>query len=341
MSQQGVSVSNKEAKHQAFLAEKRSGSLYGGWLSKYQHVERMGHDEVEGLLDGDVVVQEKLDGANLTVAYDEQDGRVVVASRNKVVYAEGRVLNSFNGAVDHVVLESKIPDLLYNYPAWVLRGEWLVRHAINYPAECMKKLYVFDVQDYSDEGQGCYLHPDEYAPVLEQYGVLRVPDIARISNPTIADITPHAVGESCIAPGVQREGVVVKRYDFHNCYDRTVWGKVVSADFQEKAKLAHGTTKYDPDELAFAALVTPQFVMKEVYKIKDRLGPDVPISVRNMEELLGRVWSEAFHELMWSFVKKRSVKQFNFVEARRLVYRQTREIALAYFNGTLLEGSGQ
>ena len=50
-------------------------------ITRYQHVERLGKVEVNGLLDGEVYVQEKLDGANATVAM--VDGSVVLCSRNR------------------------------------------------------------------------------------------------------------------------------------------------------------------------------------------------------------------------------------------------------------------
>jgi hypothetical protein len=288
----------------------------------------MGHNEVDGLLDGDVVVQEKLDGANLTIAWDGSNGGLVIASRNRTVYSNSTTHDAFNGAVEWVLL-SDIPDFLYNNPELVLRGEWLVKHGIKYDDSCLRRFYVFDVQDSADDGR--YLHPDEYGPMLEEYGITRVPEIARLSSPTLADIISYTTGESVLSPAVEREGVVIKRYDFRNCYGRPVWGKLVSADFKEAKKVGK-RSKYAASEAAFAELVTQHFVMKELYKIKDRVGS---VSIENMSELLGRVWSAAFHELLWTFVKKRSVKEFSFTRARQLVYKQARGVALDYFNGVM------
>jgi len=72
------------------LAEHRHATLLPEvGLTRYTHIERLGNEEVEGLLDGECVIQNKIDGTNLTVAwYDEPIG-LVIASRNNVVYRNG------------------------------------------------------------------------------------------------------------------------------------------------------------------------------------------------------------------------------------------------------------
>ncbi len=298
--------------------------------TKYMHVERMGHGDVEGLTDGEVVVQEKLDGANLNVAWDAQLKDFVIASRHKVIYANGVVVNEFRGAVDYVRGISDLEEVMIAHPTWILRGEWLIKHSVNYDTKHIHKFYVFDVQDRADDNR--YLHPDEYAALLNDWGVRMVPEVARLNDPTIADLTPLSTEKSLLDPATDREGIVIKRYGYKNTWGQVVWGKIVSEDFKEKARSPHAN-KYDPSELAFAALVTKSFVMKEICKVQDHL--DGPVSVKNMREILGRVWSEAFHELLWSFVKKKNIKNFSFIEARRLVYLQAREVAITYFNGIL------
>ena len=52
-------------------------------FKKYLHVERLGSEECEGLLDnGAVYVTAKVDGSNGCVYWSEKAGRVMVGSRN-------------------------------------------------------------------------------------------------------------------------------------------------------------------------------------------------------------------------------------------------------------------
>jgi len=315
----------KAAEFQAKLREQRK--LYGDWLYRYQHVERLGDDEVDGLLDGTVVVQEKIDGANATVAWDEDAG-LLVCTRNRAISIGGEPPNGFRGLVEYVLAHDGIKELFQSHPDWILRGEWLVRHSVVYPIEYMNKLYVFDVQ----LRDGSYIPWQEYKDVLSLFEIEMVPHIAVMENPTVADLVPLTQEPSLLGGG-EREGIVAKRYDFVNCYGRTVWGKLVSADFREKNKLHFGAGHKEPVELQFAAAcVTEHLVLKIIDKIRDERGS---VSVRNMPEILGRAWHDVFNEELWGFVKKHRVGKFDFRAARKLVERKTRDIALAYFNGVL------
>jgi len=51
-------------------------------MIKYQHVERVGNDEVDGILVGRVHIQPKIDGANGQVGIN---GNLYCASRNQVL----------------------------------------------------------------------------------------------------------------------------------------------------------------------------------------------------------------------------------------------------------------
>lgn len=53
-------------------------------FQKYQHIERLGTQATEGILDGTVYVFSKLDGTNTSV-YLTDSGEVEVASRNRVL----------------------------------------------------------------------------------------------------------------------------------------------------------------------------------------------------------------------------------------------------------------
>lgn len=318
--------------YRAMVQDQRTKGMLdteNGPLTKYQHVERLGHDEVEGLLDGDVViVQDKIDGANLSVAWTEQHG-LVIASRNRIVFGVGQPATGFNGAVQYVLERSEaFTDICSQ--GLILRGEWLVRHSISYPADKLFHFYVFDVQTWDGE----YLPPSEYVNMLEEVDICYVPVKVFLHNPTVEQLTGMVDGPDFLG-AEQKEGIVIKRYDFKNTWGHTKWGKLVSADFAEKNKISQGVTKRDPSSLRFAAeVIALEDVLKVIYKIKDEQGQ---ISVRDMPRIIGMCWHDAFHERLWEFVKKRKIKEFNFADAKRLVGKSVREFALDYFNGVVME----
>jgi hypothetical protein len=286
----------------------------------------MGHAGVEGLLNGDVYCQVKIDGANLTVALDSDRG-TVVASRNQVVSLGGNPDHGFNGSVEYVLGHQGIYNFFEENPYLILRGEWLVRHTINYPADVYKQWYVFDVQ----HRDGTYLHPDEYIPMLEKNNIKYIPILARFSNPTLDEIIALLPGADSFG-ATQKEGLVIKNLNFVNRYGRITWGKIVSADFKEKNKLAFGSTTHDdPVELRFVAkCATPHIIYKNIDKIRDTKGE---VSVRNMSELIQRVWYDIFQEELWDFVRNEKVKAFDFHLAKKLCDKVVRDTALAVFNG--------
>ena len=316
----------KSEEWEEHLKIQREGSLYGG-LTKYQHIERLGHDDVEGLLDGQVVIQPKIDGANMTVALIP-DGKLVIATRNQAISIDGKPPTGFRGAVEYILAHQGIRPFLRGNPTLILRGEWLVQHSVTYNPVNYRRLWVFDVQQREN---GTYLPFETYEPLLNEYGISYIPLLISLDSPSVEALvallnnTPDPFGAKAL------EGLVIKRYDFFNKWGRQQWGKLVNADFKEANKMAFGASKKDPAALRLAASAfIPDIIIKTIQKIRDEKGE---ASVRNMAEVLGRVWHDVFQEYLWDFVKKEKVGDFNFRDARRLVENRTREIALAYFNG--------
>jgi len=315
-------------KFQAKLAEYRGHPLCAD-IPKYQHVSRLTNDETEGLLDGDVIVQTKIDGANLTVAWTKEKGSII-ASRNNAKSVGGEPKNGFKGAVEYCLGHTGLMILSKQY---ILRGEWLVRHSMNYPKEYMQHFYVFDVQRYKDHS---YVHPDEYIPLLEKYDIKYIPVLAKLSNPTMDELVKLSEGPDEFG-AEQKEGIVIKRYDYINKYGRVQWGKIVHEDFQVKNKLAFRPKNTDDITIKFASeTVTQHLVLKVIAKIKAE-DPNNDITIKRMPQIMGLVWYDVFTEELWNFTKKYKVKEFNFYAAKKLVDTATREIALAYFNGILTE----
>jgi len=306
-----------------YLEDKQRSPLIDN-LPKYQHIERMGHDAVDGILSGEVYIQTKIDGANLTVANTERG--LVVCSRNMCVSIDGEPNHGFKGAIEYILENSALCEMSKKY---IFRGEWLVRHTITYDKDKVNKFWVFDVQEYETFR---YLTPEEYEPICKEINIGFVPILAKLNNPSIGQLIPYSEGGD-IFGAKQKEGIVIKRYDFVNKFGRTNWGKIVTADFKEKAKLSFGARKHDPPEIRFVSkFLDDTIVIKVIDKIKQEKGE---ITIKDMPRILQTVWYDLFNEELWGFVSKSKVKEFNFDTACRLATKKTREIALAYFNGVL------
>lgn len=304
------------------------GTLIGG-IQAYHHVERLGGDECEGLLDGHVFVEEKLDGANASVALLPDRG-LVIATRNQTISVGGDPPTGFRGLVEYVLRHPGIGGFLQIHPDLVLRGEWMCPHTVLYDKAAYNHLYVFDIETQD----GSFVPLGQYRQELEGLGIRTAPLIAELDSPTIEDLAELVNGPSALG-GADREGIVVKRYGYVNKYGRTAWGKLVALEFKQKTALRFGPQRgqgYDEhfNEMRFADLVTEHAVRKTMDKIIDQKGR---VSIGDMAQILGMCWHDLFHEELWGFVMKKKVKAFDFYVARKYAVEKVRDIALAHFNG--------
>ena len=92
----------------------------------YQHVERLGRDEVDGILNGTCSIQTKIDGSNGVLWL--QDGELRAGSRRKEVSID----NDNHGFAASVLNDQRYKKYLTDHPNRYLYGEWLVPHTIKY-----------------------------------------------------------------------------------------------------------------------------------------------------------------------------------------------------------------
>jgi hypothetical protein len=81
-------------------------------------------------------------------------------------------------------------------------------------------------------------------------------------------------------------------------------------------------------------LLTQDDILKVIHKVGDEKGTGPEI--RHMSEVLGRVWHDHWEDRLWQFVKKEKARVFDFSAAQKLVTTKTREVALSFYNGTLV-----
>jgi len=307
-------------------------------VTRYQHVERLGNSEVQGILQGRVLIQEKLDGANLTIAWDQETNDFIICSRQNPVYHSGECHNkSFNRVVEYIKNEPQFKALFEEHPYVMLRCEYLTKHKVPIKEEFNGKAVIYDVEqvfcgqdeDINEAPRYAYVPYDNYAPMREKYSNLLWLTAAVAENPTIEELQDWSKGDSEFFE--YREGIVIKNYSFTNKYGRTKWGKVISPVFDAK-KALKARPKLEPGELEQAFVdkfVTPGYVEKEIHKIRDEKGE---VSTKDMGQIIGKVPYELFQDEMWRFLGKSNAGVFNFRVWRAATIEKVREYALSYFN---------
>ena len=270
---------------------------------KYQHVEKLGSDSVDGLLMGDVYVFPKIDGTNAHAWFDGE--RMRYGSRRNELSLDADNAGFMRDMLDHKGLTA----LCMANPNVHVFGEWLVPHSLKtYRKDAWREFYVFDLVMVSEETEHAkHWHYECMSEECYHYGVKYIPVLRTVKFPTIEDLYKTLAGNNYLIEDGKGsgEGIVLKNYEFVNKYGRQIWGKLVTSEFQEKnrkkmgAPAAQGTTMVESSMVN--EYITKALVDKTYHKVVlDRKG----WSNKCIPELLNRVYHDLVVEHMWDATKK-------------------------------------
>lgn len=291
---------------------------------KYQHIERFGTDEVDGINLGECYVFPKIDGTNGSVWM--QDGQIKAGSRNRELTLD----NDNAGFYAYVLSNENIRKYLEDHPDHRLYGEFLVKHTIKtYRDDAWRRFYVFDVCLDANNDAVYYLPYDIYKPLLDAYELDYLPPLARVKNGTYEQFSKLLESNNFLikdGAGVG-EGIVIKNYDFFNRFKRQTWAKVVTSEFREN----HYKTMGAPDvkgqqmveELITEDFCTSAFIEKEYAKIvTEKEG----WRSQYIPMLLGRVFSELVKEEIWNILKKYKNPKIDFKTLNTFVVSKIKSV---------------
>lgn len=285
---------------------------------KYQHIEKINREEVDGLLNGTVTVQPKIDGT-CSVLWLE-DGEVKAGSRKRELSEQ----EDNHGFFKNYHEDENIKRYLKKHPNHYLYGEYLIPHTIRtYDRTAWNKFYIFDVYEKLEDGGGRYLSYDTYKPLLEEFNLTYIPEIARLENPTIEDVAACIKQTHYLMPeGCTPEGVIAKNYAYKNKYGHTIWGKIVSEEFFNKKsrnKRTKATSKTDNANSEFEfriaeEYITDAIIWKEYEKVKNEF-PDIPRG-ETIGRVLNAVYDSFLHEDLYTVVRRNKKCTINFITLR-------------------------
>lgn len=278
---------------------------------KYQHIERWGTTEVEGIEVGKCWIFPKLDGTNSSVWWDGEAVRF--GSRNRVLSLD----EDNQGFMEWALKDAGVMNAVPNYPNWQLYGEWLVPHTLRtYRNDAWREFYVFDVRDRDTDR---YIPFDEYDGALRTLGTEVLQPLCTITNPTAENILHEVERNTYLiqdGKGIG-EGVVVKNYGWQNRYGRQTWAKMVRNEFKELHVKAMGICEKTGTSIIEAGLAeifcTPEFVAKTRAKIE----ADGDTSRSSLiPRLLQTVFYDLVREETWEMLK--TLKGERVIDFRRL-----------------------
>ena len=250
-------------------------------MKHYVDIERFKVKYDECMRAGDeIVVQEKIDGANASFTYDPTQDKVLAFSRKN----ELNEANNLRGFWDWTQrLDKKGVAHMTQNGRYVIFGEWLVKHTVRYPEHEYNHFWMFDVWDTQDEK---WLHYDDVRAI--HAGLLSVAQLTQevinfvpvfYDGPFISwDHLYQMVGRTDVNAEPCGEGIVIKN---QNTIDIPEWRlptyvKIVSEKFSE-VHTGHAKKSIDPAVLAareaerqmVATVVTERRVQKIMEKLID------------------------------------------------------------------------
>ena len=282
--------------------------------NKYQHIERLGSAEVEGILEGLCYIFPKLDGTNSQLWWDNG---LKAGSRNRELSVESDNAGFYNWALT----QDNILSFFQDHPDLKLYGEWLVPHTLkNYNSNAWRNFYVFDVI----REDGSYLPYEEYNALLSIYGIPTIPVLLVKANPSLSELNELLSNNTYLISEGIGEGIVIKNYNYVNKYGRKTWAKIVADEFKVlKGIPVKDISEQKPIEFQIVeTFLTEAFVRKELAKIE----LVEPWSSKLIPKLLNTVFHELIAEEMWNILKRFKNPKINFKDLNNLTISKIKEL---------------
>lgn len=265
----------------------------------YPKIHRLGKEETEGILDREVTIQEKVDGANVSIWLDE--GEVKGGSRTRTLKDD----ESFNGFVEALKSNYKIEEWLSNNPTKRLYAEWLVKHTITYPDAAYRKIYLYDVYDDKDQ---VFLSQTKVEELAKSLG-LEYPQVFIANKKVTEEEIKEYVGRTLVPDAARGEGVVIKAQDFVDKWGNHCYAKLVHEQFKEANAIVFGGNNKHSDSYQEMYVVNKYCTLGRVQKIINKLQPEVnhKLDLKDIPEIAGRCVHDMITEEAWEIFNKGTV----------------------------------
>lgn len=276
----------------------------GPRISSYSDIFTMGHKALAELFSSEVVVEEKIDGSQ--ISFGRVNGELLMRSKGKqlVILAPEKM---FAKAVDAVA------QIFHMLPEGVtFRGEYLQspkHNTLAYERVPNNHIVIFDV----DKGNQDYASPAEKYVFAQQLGFETVPHLFTGKIESVEQIKALVPAASMLG-GAQPEGVVIKNYARFGQDKKILMGKYVRPEFQE----AHATgwkktnpVQTDIIDALIASYKTEARWEKAVQHLRDagkleQSPKDIAALLNEVEadiekecidEIKAKLWSWAWHKI--------------------------------------------
>ena len=257
-------------------------------MKKYDSIPRYGKQGTRDILGTEVVVMEKLDGAN--ASFGIIDGELKMFSRNQELNEH----NTLRGFYDWVKLNVDTSKLIINT---IYFGEWLVPHSVQYKKEAQHKFYLFDIY-HSDVNE--YLSSKIVQSQAKFIGLETPRVLFEGELQDVSELQQYVgLSELTEIPNTG-EGIVAKDYEGQQ------FVKIVSDKFKETKSIKQPSLDRTDIGTLIDSVLTPQRVEKLIHKKIDLgLLPtelDITDTGNVLKALSSDVVNDIFEEEMHIFL---------------------------------------
>lgn len=301
-------------------------------MAKYHsfiHVERLGKECTEGILDGICEITPKLDGTNACL-YLSDEGLLCAGSRTRSLTKEKDNAGFYNWVFSDAEQALKLRELMLNNPTWIVYGEWGVGRVASikdYDEVSKDHLWIFDVYD---SAVNQYLKYHEWFGEMTRYGLDEwVVPVTVLDHPTMEQIQELAEKNKFLLNGANHagEGVVIRNYNFRDNYGHYQVAKFVLDEYkQNKAKKQKSADPTDIVQAIIENYCTSAEMSKAVNKICLLLGMD-HFDLSNNKAIgmtLQMVWNESILSECADWVKKYKCPVVDFSALRMACFEKVR-----------------
>lgn len=301
-------------------------------MKKYSKIKRLGHERTKDVVkkDAELILKEKLDGANFRATVVEVDGEYkwLFGSRNVEYKKNGEPDYSENVDGRFVDAINEVRETIN--PEWVAENigteytfffENMVKHSLDYPFQKMPQVIGFDI--YNEEKEK-WMRTDSAYFNFEAMGFETSPVVDRIP---LEEFEPeeYEIPESNYRDG-KMEGVVIINPEAEEDYKSgfNTRAKMVTEEFAEKHKKATGARQSKEaikgHEKIVSKFCTDARIEKHIHKMRDEgreLGMELMGNEGNSKGLPIRVAIDILEEEAYDIVNRND--EMNWKNYRSLV----------------------
>lgn len=300
----------------------------------YQHIEKLGKSEVEGILDGKVYLFYKIDGTNASV-WLKNNQTLGFGSRKKELIDSDNA--GFKTAIDtqaeYAETKKELLDYLAKHPTHIIYGEWLVKNVLKtYQVNAWRQFYIFDILD-TETGE--YINYDTYSKEFDSdYPNLKyIPCMVKLNNPIEEDLKYWLLetGKYLINDGLG-EGIVIKNYNYKNKYGRHTWAKLLCEEFylgKSNVRIENSQNKEKlPVEYGIVKMMTDEHILKEKNKIEEKYN-------ENFMAHFGELLESCYREFLLDNLEIIIFKKY---KSAIIDFKKLRELGISKIKNLLLGG---